>query len=167
MASVDTTYLLKQLEAEQGYVISVRKEVAAGGTLNLHVRNPSDSGFAAFVPLVNPTTKGEATFTVYDNFDSITDGTEVTIQNATLGSDNALPDSGPLEAYQDSTFTATTDSKHAGGVIGAGGGGPNALGGGLSWPPTRIEPGRQMVLELTNDDPDTAYDQDILLFALI
>lgn len=163
---VDTRYLLKQLEQEQGYVISVDKEVASDGTLNLHIRNPTDSGFSVFVPIANPTTKGEATFTVYDAFDSITDGTEVTIQNATLGSENGSPDSGPMEAYQDSTFTPKTHAKHAGGVVGSGGGGANSLGGGLSFPPTRIEPGRQIVLEIQNDATDP-YDSDIVVFALI
>lgn len=164
-----TEYVMTRLQKEEAFVVSELKQgvAAGGGTFNVHIRNPESSEHTLMIPFVVPSSKGEATFRVYDNFDSLTDGTPAIVQNATLDEGGGTPDEGPMEVFRDSSVTPSDGSVHAGGVVGSGGGGANSLGGSMNSPPTRIEPGRELVLELTNDDTDTAYDMNILAFVMI
>lgn len=144
-------FLRRKIPDGEGYVASEKTSIGSGNSSNLHIRNPEGSNRAMWIVLINPTIKGESTFNMYDDFDSITDGTPVTLQNTNLDSEN-IQDSGPFEAYFDSTFTPATDSLLAGSVIGSGGsGGANSLGGAGRYPPMRVEEGRELVMQLEND----------------
>ncbi len=139
-------------------MVSEEKNVAAGGTFNVHIRNPSGTGKICVLQDISITTKGAASIRVVDDFSGITDGSDVLIQNGFLDTSGET-DEGPFEAFVDSSFTAT--STHAVGVIGSGGGGPNTIGGRASYATLMMDEGREIVIESTNDDGSNAHDHTI------
>lgn len=133
---------------QKGFVISEEFDVGAdGGTNNVHFRNPSGTGKTAIIVDVTASTQFEGKATIYEDFDSTTDGTSVTIQNIVMDTNKDLNE-GVMEAFTDSTFTG--EVRHSSIVFG-GGAEKETVGGGGNLPLISVEPDRELVVELLND----------------
>lgn len=146
---------------EQAFIGSRRKEVSAsGGTFNLHLKNPADSGKIFLVDSINVQTQGAAEVTIYDSFSSApSGGNDVMIDNMLLGSDNTSPDTGVGEVNSDVSFTATSDGEHSEHTSGSGQG-LQQSGGTSSTAFLCISDGREIVIQVTNNTA-SAYDAAI------
>lgn len=148
--SIEETFFQKLLRGES-YIVSEEKTVASGGTFNIHVENPSDSGSRVVIYNVSVRSKGAASVHVHDNFDSITPGTQVEVHSSEAESSGTSVS--PVNAYQDSSKTETNTHGH--GVLGAGGGGANSLGGELRTANSVLGEGTDFVVHATNDSADS------------
>lgn len=129
-----------------GYLIPSLMDVPANGSKNIHIKNPHPDKVLWFAAMTI-TAEGSCEFYLHDHFNSITEGTEITIQNALMNEENGGIDSGPFEAYQDSTYDAAT-SYPIGFTTSTGA----AKSHGVEIVATTMEPGREMVVEIQNQD---------------
>lgn len=144
---------LNARDSEQAFVTSHRFTTitSGGGTANFHLKNPSDSGHNIDIHAVAIPTHFKGHLEIFDTFDSgPSGGTAVGIDNLRMGSDNGTPDSGSMEAYHSATFSATnthwTSDIEGGQIAGAG-----SIGGTAAATEPIIEPGREIIYQITND----------------
>lgn len=131
-----------------GYLVNSILSLGASESANIHIRN-SHEDKVMWVADINTIATGNQEFHLHDDFNSITDGDEIVIQNALMDEENGGVDSGPFEAYENSTYDSTvsypvgfttTDRKSADtGAISA----------------EAVEPGREFVVEFRNEDSNT------------
>jgi len=138
---------------ERGYVASERAEVVAGGTKNLHLKNPADSITDLRVHGLSVDTQFEGNVTVYDSFSSDPTG------GTAAGVDNLLLDTGEQNgvtlADVNTGVTFTANDPHLVSVI-PGGGSAGKTGGVFRNAGPIIEPGREIVLEVENTSGSAA-----------
>lgn len=140
---------------ENGQIISHREEVAAGATVNVHLENPSDSGVDANVVSMQISTIFQATFDVYDGFSTApSGGTSTTPDNLLMDSDDA---NGAGAMNTNVNVSYTSSKTHLEGVVPSGGQGNNQVGGAMNGTTPLIEPGREIVLELTNESSSAGF----------
>lgn len=120
---------------------------ASGGTITLHLENPTDNRMIDVHNLII-TTQFEGQYWIYDVFDGDVTGSEVTTDNLRLDEMNGAPDSGNMNMNNGVTFTATGTHFHE--SVPSGGPGGN-MGGKSTGPEPLIGPGREIVIELQND----------------
>lgn len=119
-----------------------------GGTISITLDNPEDSGWTAVVTSTRVSSNFSADVRVYDGFSQApSGGTALTIDNLLLDSDNDATE-GRMTARQGDTFTETNTQDSL--ILGGGGGG-NAVGAVGSTTKFALEPGRTVVVEVTND----------------
>jgi hypothetical protein len=149
----------RRREAEQGYVAPVIDTVAAsGGTLNIHLENPTDKTVIDVEKfIINPEFKGRVD--IYDSFSSApTGGDGVGVDNLRMDEAGNGSDGGDMAAAKDVSYTA--DSTHLPAAIPGGGSGAQAVGEQLEATAPLIDPGREIVVEITNES-DTAQTASI------
>jgi hypothetical protein len=139
--------LFNRIAEGNGYLVSKMQDIPSDGSANVHIRNPH-SDKVMWLAGISIYAQGDVDFYLHDGFDSITDGTEITIQNALMDSGGGSPDSGPFEAYYGSSYTVTT-----GGTVPLGftlSNGANSKT--VDVYPSAVEPGREVVIDLENQD---------------
>lgn len=152
-----TTYALPEefvfdkIGDSNGYIVTKLQNVPADGSANVHIRNPHPDKvmWLAGIELYG---EGNAEFYLHDGFDSISDGTKITIQNALLdsgGGNGTTPDSGPFEAFFDTTFTAATDTTVPIGFTTSDGADQSKN---VNIHPMAVEPNREIVIDIQNQD---------------
>lgn len=146
-------------QREQGFVASfIDTDVASnGGTINMQITNPSDSGFDIDVVKFLFTSQFKGQFAVYDQFSSApSGGSSVPVDNLLMdsGGDNGST-AGGVTINRGVNFTSA-DSPHYDAVLPTGGMGANTGGGAGTATEPLIEPGREIVLELTNNSTSNA-----------
>lgn len=129
-----------------GYLIPSLMDVPANDSKNVHIKNPHPDKVMWFAAM-KITAEGTCEFYLHDDFNSSTEGTPITIQNALMDEDNGGPDEGPFEAYQDSTFDSNV-SYPIGFTTSSG----PAQSKWVEIISTAVEPGREMVIEIENKD---------------
>jgi len=156
--------LMTQLEQakrkDRAFVVSYTDTVAkTTGTTNMHIKNPSSNTRSLQVHTLNISTQFSGFYTVYDAFSAApTGGTALTPQSLLMDSDATTAVS-VMEANKNVTYSGndyhTTEVFPAGGKTsksGAAARGENPI----------IEPGREMVIEVTNTSVD-ANDASIFV----
>lgn len=145
---VDTNeVLMRKIVDDAAFIVSETDNIADAATFNVHIKNPSGSGRTLWC--TNITTSSDASYRaeIYDGFSSAPSGGSATeIQSLLLDSDD-VDNNGVATANTNVTFTA--DSSHAIGIHG-GGSGEASVGGVVSHPTLAIQPGREIVIEVTN-----------------
>jgi len=160
MAGVNASHMARLEEAkrdERGFIANATASAADnnlvsanGGTVNLHLKNPSGSGVSAEVIEFIPAANFSGWFRVYDSFDTApSGGTADGIDNLLMDT-NGGANSGNMTVNQDVSFTETADAEHFETVIPAGGVTGNQVGGVAMGTPPILEPGREIVMELEN-----------------
>jgi hypothetical protein len=138
---------------EMGFVGFVTGTVTAnGGTQTLHLKNPSANSNSIDVVrfLVSPQFAGE--FAIYDSFSSApSGGSSVSIDNLKMDAGGGV-DSGNMTMNSGVSFTA--DGTHLDIPTPGGGNGGNTVGELIEGTEPIIEPGREIVCELTNQSGD-------------
>jgi len=133
----------------RGFVVSNVATIAGnGGTETLQLKNPSGSNVSACVNsfLINSQFAGE--FAVYDAFSTPpSGGSDAGIDNLLMDAEGGPPDVGNMISKTGVSFTQ--NGIHVDGVLPSGGPG-DSIGGNVSGTEPIIEPGREIVLELTN-----------------
>lgn len=134
---------------EKAFVISEKDTVSNnGGTTNLHIRNPSSNDTTAVFTTADVSTQFKATAKIHETFSSITDGTELDIDNFLMDTGGAAgTDPGNMKAFKNTTFTST--DTHSETVLGSGVGG-SAVAGNTNLPLFAMEPGREIIIEVEN-----------------
>lgn len=134
---------------ERGYVaFAPATSVAADGTYNLHLANPADSGITIDTRGILIGTHFEADVDVWDSFSTApSGGTTEAVENLLLDSSGGT-DSGSMEVASDVSFTG--DGRHISVVVGGGGAGAQTIGGAADLTNPIIEPGREIVVEVTD-----------------
>lgn len=157
-ASEERARLELYKQREQGFVASIVSSVTnSGGTINMHIRNPSDSDFDIDVYRFLFSSQFRGQFTIYDQFSSApSGGSSVSIDNLLMdsGGDNGS-NMGGVTANSGVSFT-DEGSPHFTSVLPSGGVGGTGTGGFLTGTEPLIEPGREIVLELQNDATEDA-----------
>lgn len=139
------TYYRKILDNE-AFIVSESFTITDGGTANIHLKNPADSGKT--IVLVSVTVGGDGDFkaVTHDEFSSNpSGGTAAEIQAALLDSGGA-DDNGVADANRNVSFT---NGEATFSVLG-GGQGTNSVGGVSGLPTLAIEESREVVLEIEN-----------------
>lgn len=157
-ATEETARLELFKNRELGFVASFIDDVAGeGGTINLQIRNPTDSTFDIDVVQFLFASQFTGRVAIYDQFSSApSGGTEVPIDNLLMDEGGTNGSSmGGVTANRGVSFTAD-GSPHFTGVLPSGGVGGTGTGGALSGTEPIIEPGREIVMELQNDATDPA-----------
>lgn len=139
---------LKQAKLRgEGYTVSTQKSVSAGGTLNVHLKNPSDTSKLTHLFDVIGGTQFEGTLTLYDDFSSApSGGSDLVIDNLRMDTGGNGPDEGNMVATQDVTYTE--NEAHFETVLSGGGSGGNQIGGTLMSTLPIIEPGTNIYYDL-------------------
>lgn len=145
MASVD-----RRRSDDRGYVAYYTDTVAAdGGTINLHVKNDSADTIID-VSAFPVSSQFRGSYNIYDVFSSApTGGTDAEIDNLRMDAENGSRDTGEMTVNHSVSFTAS--GTHWSDVLPSGGAGSNTTGGADNGTEPLIEPGREVVVELTND----------------
>lgn len=86
---------------EETFTASAEGDIASGGTLNIRLQNPSDSGVELYVYFGEVTHEGQMLLEIWDEVSSVTGGSPATVNNNYIGSSNAT--SATVE--QDVSFT--------------------------------------------------------------
>lgn len=137
----------------RGFVASYAGDVAAGDSITLHVKNDSSS-VVADVEAFSIGSQFRGSYTIYDAFSSApSGGTSVAVDNLRMDSAGGPPDSGNMTVNHSVTFTAS--GTHWEDVLPSGGAGQQTSGGNDTSTEPLIEPGREIVIELTNDTDST------------
>ena len=150
--AVEENVLLEQSKRQgDAFVASIRATVASSDTTNLHLKNPADSGLDANVQAVFVRTRFMGIVDVYNEFsDGPSGGTANGVDNLKMDTDGTTGDTS-MAVKQDVTFTAT--NAHVKDVIPSGGPG-GQVGGEATQTEPLIEPGREIVVEVTNESGD-------------
>lgn len=139
---------------ENVHVASTRESVAAGGTLNIHIQNPSGSGVDCNLAQVEVNTRFQGNYTIYDAFSSEpSGGSELEVDNLLMDSDDVNGE-GVVVVNTGVSFT-DSGTPHLLGVIPSGGQGANQIGGQSLGTRPLIEPGREIVIEVLNDSSES------------
>ena len=147
--AVEENVLLEQSKrGGNAFVASIRGTVSSSGTTDLHFKNPADSGLDANVRAVFVRTRFKGIADVYVEFsDGPSGGTANGVDNLKMDTDDTTGDTS-MVVKQDVTFTAT--NTHVKDVIPSGGPG-GQVGGEATETEPLIEPGREIVVEVTNE----------------
>lgn len=129
-----------------GFVVPSLMDVPADGSVNVHIRNPSNDR-TMWLAAMRLSVTGSAEFYLHDDFESVTDGDPIDIQNALVDEENGGVDGGPFEAYENSTYTPIT-SYPIGFTEDTG----PSRSHGIEAVSTTMEPNRQTVIEIRNQD---------------
>lgn len=136
-----------QKRREKGYVAFEDAMVPADGTLNLHLENTSnDKSIVVISFLISSQFMGR--WAVYDSFDSVSGGTEVTVDNL-LMDEGGEPDTGDMNVLSNVDYTNAEE--HYAGTIPSGGNPSNSVGGSITTTEPIIEPNREVVIEIENE----------------
>lgn len=146
-------------QREQAFTASfIEAEIpSGGGTIDMQIANPAESGFDIDVINFIFTSQFKGQFAVYDQFSSSpTGGTEVAVDNLLMdtGGENGST-AGGVTINRGVTFTES-GSPHFEAVLPSGGMGANTTGGEGTATEPLIEPGREIVMELTNTSSSAA-----------
>lgn len=146
-ATEESALLPQAKREERGHVVSVRESVAAGGTLNLNLRNPTDNDHNANIQLLRVSTQFEAVVDVFDTYTTAPSG------GTTPAVDNLLMDTaqdnggGSMTIRKNADFDG--DNLHVVAVM-PGGGSAGKVGGTQSQTAPLVEPDREIVMQVTN-----------------
>ena len=147
-STLPSELIFSRIAAGGGYIVPKMQDISAGGSVNIHIRNPH-ADKVMWLAGISIFAEGNVDFLLHDSFDSITDGVEIIIQNALMDSEGGAPDSGPFEAFYGSTFTEAADSTiPVGFTVDSG----PATSQSVDIFPVAVEPGREVVIELDNQD---------------
>jgi hypothetical protein len=154
------TQLERAKRKNRAYIVSYTDTVAKeSGTTNLHIKNLGDSERSLHVHGLNVATQFPGFYTVYDRFTAgPTGGTSLTTQ-ALLADRQATPTTSIMEANKNVTHSG--DDYHSTEVFAAGGKTSKSGGAAKAENPI-VEPGRELVIEITNTSVD-ANDASIML----
>lgn len=97
------------------YVASADADLANGGTLSLLFENPSSNTIEAYIYHGDMSQESESKVEVFDEVSGISGGSNATVNNNTVGSDNSTD----LTVTQDATFTGD-NVHHASTYVGSG-----------------------------------------------
>lgn len=139
--------LLARIAEGDAYLVAKMQDVPADGSANIHIRNPHEDK-VMWLGGINIFAQGDVDFWLHDHFDSISDGTEMTIQNALMDTENGSVDSGPFDAYYGSTYTVANDGSVPLGFTLSNGANSKSV----DIYPSAVEPEREVVIELDNQD---------------
>lgn len=143
--SLPAPFVFARIADGDGYLVNTLLTVPASGSASVHIRNPDDDK-VMWIGTMDITAEGNQHFHLHDTFNSVTDGTEIEIQNALMDAGGGAPDSGPFEAYTDSTYDSvqeyplgftSTDKKSVTTI---------------DTVASAMEPGRELVIEYENQD---------------
>ena len=153
VAAEHNVQLEQAKQAGRAYITSTRKEVtSSGGTANLLIRNPVDSGVVAHVKAMSVSTQFEGVVDVYDSFTTApSGGSNDGIDNLLMDKADTVDD-GAMTTKTGVTFTA--GDPHVVDVV-SGGGPGGKVGGQLTPTEPIIEPDREIVIEVTNQSGTT------------
>jgi hypothetical protein len=148
-ADEENVILEQAKRVERGFVATFREEVAAnGGTSNLNITNPSDSGVIAYVDAMSVRSQFEGVVDVYDEFSTApSGGSSGLIDNLLLDSDGGPADTGNMTVRSNVSFTSS--GTHVIDILPSGGPG-GKIGGQTTATEPIIEPGREIVIQATN-----------------
>jgi len=154
------TQLERAKRKNRAFIVSYTDTVAkTSGTTNLHIKNPSDNKRSLHVHGLNIATQFPGFYTVYDKFTAgPTGGTPLTPQ-ALLADRQATPTTSIIEANKNVTHSG--DDYHSTEVFAAGGKTSKSGGAAKAENPI-VEPGRELVIEVTNTSVDN-NDASIML----
>jgi len=155
------TKLEQAKRKDRAFVVSYTDTVAkTTGTTNLHIKNPSSNTRSLTIHTLNIATQFPGFYTVYDSFSTApTGGTALEPQSLLMDSD-ATATVSVMEANKNATFSG--NDYHTTEVFATGGKTAKA-GGSVDAEHPIIEPGREMVIEVTNTSVD---DNDASIFAV-
>jgi len=147
MAQDLITTLHQKTRNDQAFNVSIAGDVGASNTINLHIKNPADSGKELWFVDVDAIGVGPQLATVYDKFSSApSGGSSVEVQATRMTSDGADND-GVATANKNVSFT-DTERQEVG--VSGGGSGASSVGGTSDIPTMVIEPNREAVIEIKN-----------------
>lgn len=141
--------LLQQAKRDGvGFVASARSSVTSGGTLNLHLKNPANSGIDINVESAFTRSQFEGSVDIHDAFSSApSGGVGNGVDNLKLDSGN---DTGDTQITVNKGVSYTASNTHVKDVLPSGGAG-GQIGGEATGTEPLIEPDREIVVEVTND----------------
>jgi len=140
--------LYERLIDGEAYIVSKMLNIPADSSANVHIRN-SHEDKVMFFGNISIFAEGSVEFYMHDSFDSISNGDNFTIQNALMDTSNSSPDSGPFVAHYNSTFTADESGTIPLGFTTSGGPADSKF---VDVYPSAVEPDREVVIELDNQD---------------
>lgn len=148
-ADEENVILAQAKREENAFVASFREEVtASGGTSNINITNPSDSGFIAYVDTMSVRSQFEGIVDVIDEFSTAPSGGSTgLVDNLLMDSEGGPADVGNMTVRSNVSFTGS--GTHVEDILPAGGPG-GAIGGQTTETSPIIEPGREIVIEVTN-----------------
>ena len=141
------------------YLVPALLNIPAGESRNVHIRNPHTDKVMWFAA-IRIVAEGSNTFHIHDDFDSVTNGTEITVQNALMDEEGGAPDSGPFVAHKNSTYTS--NQSYPVGFTETGG--PTETNS-IDIISSAMEPNREIVFEIsnTNSSSQTAFFGALIL----
>jgi len=148
------TGLIKQdaIEHDRGFVTFAIGEVPVDGTLNLTLTNPT-ADRSLDVLSIDYTAIFDGEFTIYDSFDAAPSGGTALSPDSLLLDENGAQTDTAMTVLEDATFTSDGDP-HLQRPTTASGVGPNRQGTTGAFGDPLLEPGRSVVVELSNTDTD-------------
>lgn len=137
------------------YEVNVSKNVSGGGSLNLHVENPSSSGSRIVITSVRVSTTGPFDVERPRAFTVDSTGTEQTVYNRAIGASNGSDST----VYQDTSFSSADDTmtEHL-----ANSAGP-AVGDTDEDVQGAILEDEDYIIQLSNRDASTPHDASITI----
>lgn len=155
--SSDTYHLKLMTELERAkrndraFVASYTTTVSKDATTTMHIKNPSDSGHTLDIHMLDISTQFSGFFTVYDAFTTAPSGGDALTPQSMLMDTDADATTSTMEVNKNVTFNP--DDYHSTGVFATGG--KTSKGGArLDAEHPIVEPGREIVVEVTNTSTD-------------
>lgn len=145
------SHLALRKREEKSYVAFHHSDTvpSGGGTINLHVANPSDSGVSLDIEKFAISSQFKGQYAIFDGFSTAPSG------GSGNGIDNLLLDSAGTDDTGNATITAnvdfTADGTHFRQTLASGGQGAGTIGGEGTGTEPIIEPDREVVIQLQND----------------
>lgn len=141
--------ILNAISRGDAYIVNTMLTLPADGSTNVHVRNSNGSKTkGVWVVDASAVITGDSEVHLIDSFDSVTDGDDLTHQNAFMDSDGGPPDEGDFDTFTDSTYTTANGGKYPIGLTSD----KAAVGHNLVFNPTLLDPGREFIIEVTDKD---------------
>lgn len=136
----------------RAFMVSDIQELTDGGSITIHLNNPSDSDVRIWVTSLHATGTNDLRVDIHHTFTSAPSGGDDATVHKII-----LEDGGPF--YQSNVEAAigpsfTSDGMHE---VGVAGGGPAGGGGSEDHPAVVLEQGREVVFEVTNISTMTAF----------
>lgn len=148
-----------KIRNEQAYVINENASVAAGGTLNLHVDNPSSNGTRAVITNIKVSSPdGKLEIHVPYGFTVDSTGTATSAENRTRGSSKTTS----MNTYKNTTWSSASheDISYVGtGSVGSG----SAAGSTDEEVVATVLPGGDLIIEVENPSGSNARDAAITI----
>lgn len=161
--TLNPTFTQNAITEGRAYYIAKILTVPADGEANIHIRNPpAPPTNDMWITSTDISVTGATDIVVHDSFDSITDGTSITIQNALLDeADGGGPDEGPFLAFSNSTYSANANGTVPIGISAAN----KSFTETTSYFPQMVENGREIVFSIENQE--SAQQRAIISMLLI